>query len=101
VDDTQFGSIHGMIAIDSHLKWERILKRLNMDCDAPVTWWRMPTNSNMKLIRIEGDYQRVGWDMKWATYFIDGHTVIASHGIWFRSGQPTVWAKDEPISIEW
>jgi len=101
MDDAQFGAIHGLIPIDSQLKWKRILTRLEMDCDAPTTWWRMPDNPNMKLIRIECDYQHIGWSMKWATYFVDGYTVIASHGIWFRSGRPAVWAKDDPISIEW
>jgi len=99
--DTQFGSTHGLIPIDSHLKWARILKRLDMSCDSATTWWRMPGNPNMKMIRIEGDYQSIGWAMNWATYLVDGHTIIASHGIWFRSGRETVWAKDELITVEW
>jgi len=101
MDNVQFGAVHGLIAIDSHLQWARILKRLEIECGAPATWWRMPSNPNMKLIRIAGDSQRIGWAMKWATYLVDGHTVIASHGIWFRAGRKTVWAKDEPIAIDW
>ena len=98
--EDRFGRECGLIPIDSHLRWSRILKRLRIDCDAHATWWRMPENQNMKLIRIEGDFRWIGERMQWATYFVDGHTIIASHGLWFRAGEKTVWAKENLITIE-
>jgi len=98
--EERFGREHGLIPIDSHLRWGRMLKRLRIDCDARVTWWRMPSNPNMKLIRIEGDFRWIGERMQWSTFFMDGHTIIVSNGVWFRSEEKTVWAKDDLIITE-
>jgi len=97
--DTQFGTVHGLIAIDSHLKWARVLKKLKLECNAPVSWWRMPNNPNLKVIRIKGDYQYIGHSIMWTTFYCGDYTIIVSNGIWFQIGQKAVWVKDEPIFL--